>query len=650
MIVKELIVRVKILTTGLPQLNSALGRVRASAHQAGMGIGAMSTTGVQGLKRVEYQARRTGTALRGMTSYFLLFMTGRFIFNTIREFETLDAVLETVVGPNGNVAATVEMLRAFARETPSSFQEVENTFIRLSQMGENVTPEALRGIGNVAAAFRVDLDTMSRAVGKATIGNARELATALRSTVKVHGEMVEMMLGGEMRIVNRHDLVDYFIEIGNRSAEAGGFAGAMTNQMDTLSGSIEKLGDTVRFLIADIAKDEGLREALTGFVFALSDGATNGKSTARVIAGVLTSAIKGLTRALKIIEALLPVLEAGFKIWTASLVIAGMRTMTTTVLSLGNALRGTAASAGLMNAALLLIPLLIDDFMVFLQGGDSVLGHIFGQEKGPLIARFIEDLQDGVVSILELITRAVGDLGTALGEFFASLVPWIEGTGRDLITFFEELADEATKAYDAVAQSMAHDLVVRTSADLSDAQEELADARAAPTGWDSPSLMERWDNTEVGGSWDAAAQERMARARVQRLHDAEANLIHAQHAQDEATTALMAFTGQRQGTAAGLASDGHSLQGLRSRVAPLSEEDTWFSRNQARILEAGRRETTGYDLSSGPAGAMGLRSPTTNTFNITIDTSDTPQTILGAVHDAMDALIEQAKRLRPEPG
>ena len=422
-IVDTLILRIQSKTSGFSALQSDLHRVDSKLSALTHKFNQSGAAGTRAMRQVsaetQHAIRSTNILSSSVTRLFgvyALMRAGRFVFDTIREFETLDAVLATVAGPNGNVAAIVTQLRNFARETPSSFQEVENTFIRLHQMGARTDTEALRGIGNVGAAFRVDIDTMSRAIGKATIGNARELATALRSTVKVHGEMVELMIGGQQQIINRHELVDYFIALGNQSAETGGFAGAMERQMLTLSGAIEKLGDTVRFLIADVAKDKGFRTALTKFVNKLADVTKGGKSTAEIIA-------VGLSRVINVITDMLPLMSTLLSFWSAWITVLG--DVLAPLTDSEEALQGIADVLKVI-ATLIFLPILaVEDFLTFMRGGHSVIGGMLGDsgDDGRNAVNngkqwLIDQVEDVIGTIEGALETLLGPLGNVDGGVF----------------------------------------------------------------------------------------------------------------------------------------------------------------------------------------------------------------------------------------
>jgi len=180
-------------------------------------------------------------------------------YDAVSSSQQLQASLKTVTGSIQNASAAWDTLLGFAAETPFTLDQSVQAFIRMQSLGLDPSQEALRSYGNTAAAMGKDMMQMVEAVADATTGEFERLKEfGIRASKE--GEQVSFTFQGVTTTVanSAAAISQYLQEIGELQ-----FAGAMADQMDTLSGKASNLEDTIyQFYLA--VGDAGATDVFEG--------------------------------------------------------------------------------------------------------------------------------------------------------------------------------------------------------------------------------------------------------------------------------------------------------------------------------------------------------------------------------------------------
>jgi len=243
--------KIKLTTTGK-------GKVRASLAGVERDLG-----GVAG------GANKTKKSIGGLQSAIALLTTtaaAGFLVKTIIEFEKLEASLRTVTGSTAIANKTFSELQVFAQETPSQLSDVVGAFIKLKALGLDPSIESLRSYGNTAAAMGKDLNQFIEAVADASTGEFERLKEfGIRA--RQQGDQVSFTFQGVTTTVQKSSaqIEGYLKAIGDTT-----FAGALTDQMNTLGGSFSNFQDSVSALAKKIG-ESGVSDAIKSITDASAD-------------------------------------------------------------------------------------------------------------------------------------------------------------------------------------------------------------------------------------------------------------------------------------------------------------------------------------------------------------------------------------------
>lgn len=181
------------------------------------------------------------------------------IVETNKEFQSLQASLKISAGSAEAATAAFDEIKKFASETPFALDQSVKAFIKLKNLGLDPSTEAMRSYGNTAASMGKDLNDMIEAVADASTGEFERLKE-FGIKAAVEGNKVAFTFQGVTTSIgnNSKEIQTYLRNIGDVQ-----FAGAMAEQMNTLSGQAANLGDALES--AFVAFGEG------GFNAALSE-------------------------------------------------------------------------------------------------------------------------------------------------------------------------------------------------------------------------------------------------------------------------------------------------------------------------------------------------------------------------------------------
>lgn len=218
-------------------------------------------------KGISMSAKNIGLSLAGVAASYVSIDR---LINTQRTFDKLNAGLITATGSAEGAAAAFDSLQKFAKETPYGLEQSVQAFIRLKNLGLNPSEAALMSYGNTAAAMGGDLIQMIEAVADATTGEFERLKAFGIKASQENGK-VSLVFKGQTTTIknNAKEIEKYLLRLGNVD-----FAGASTNRMKTLDGSISNLEDTIDSLFLKVSQS-GIGDAIKAGV----DGASESLET-----------------------------------------------------------------------------------------------------------------------------------------------------------------------------------------------------------------------------------------------------------------------------------------------------------------------------------------------------------------------------------
>ena len=209
----------------------------------------------------------------------------RSVFDTVRSTESLQASLKTVTGSISEANAAWDTLEQFAKTTPFTLDQSVKGFIRMKSLGLDPTTDALESFGNTASAMGKDLMQMIEAVADASTGEFERLKEfGIRA--RTEGDNIRFIFQGMETVVDNSStaITGYLESLGNTA-----FAGAMADQMDTVSGQVSNLEDQIDSLfraIGDAGATDLFKESIAGASDAVETLTNNLDQVAAAAAGV----------------------------------------------------------------------------------------------------------------------------------------------------------------------------------------------------------------------------------------------------------------------------------------------------------------------------------------------------------------------------
>ncbi|MGL6117270.1 tape measure protein, partial [Plesiomonas sp.] len=226
---------------------------------------------IDGQRKADAELKKTGKSLDDFTSslkpiagamaaaFATMAITG-FLAKIVavqREFDKLNAMLQTAAGSQEGGAAAFEALQEFAAKTPYDLAQVTKAFTQLVNLGLTPSERALSSYGNTAAAMGKDLGQLVEAVADAVTGEFERLKEfGIKS--KSEGDKVSFTFQGVTTTVKNSasEIEGYLMALGENQ-----FGGAMALQAQTLDGAISNLADSWDGLFRTIS-ESGLGDAI----------------------------------------------------------------------------------------------------------------------------------------------------------------------------------------------------------------------------------------------------------------------------------------------------------------------------------------------------------------------------------------------------
>ncbi len=253
---------------GVGRTASQLAEMRAAQLGVSEAAGPMiarlrqAEQGTTGFAAVVLKAK---AALAGFAAGAAFIAIAHEVVNAQREFDKLNASLETATGSSKRAGEAFKALQAFAATTPYDLKQTTEAFLELRNLGLTPSERALTSFGNTAAAKSKELKDVVAAVADAATGEFERLKEAFGITSQQIGDKVAFTFQGTTTLIQKDakSIEEYLTRIGEVQ-----FGGAMERQANTLNGAIGQLGDTWDSVMRSIASN-GSGEAIRSVVMAL---------------------------------------------------------------------------------------------------------------------------------------------------------------------------------------------------------------------------------------------------------------------------------------------------------------------------------------------------------------------------------------------
>ena len=230
-----------------------------------------SGNSVQELKRINSEANRTESSVKGLTSAVTSLVTAigavsaaKFVFAKTAELESQAKSLEVLTGSAEDAKRIIEELQAFGAVTPFTSAELIETSKRLQAFGVDAerVVEVTQRLADASGATGAELDGVATAYGQVVAKGrlqTEELLQLQERGIGVQQELQDMYnLSGEelAKAISKGQVSAEAFEVAiERLTEKGGkYAGGAIAQSDTLNGKFSTLQDNVDQLARTIGQ------------------------------------------------------------------------------------------------------------------------------------------------------------------------------------------------------------------------------------------------------------------------------------------------------------------------------------------------------------------------------------------------------------
>lgn len=209
------------------------------------------------LDRMKNRGKVAAAALAGVAAG----LATRKLIQSARQFDVLNAQLETATGSAQGASVAFDAIKEFAATTPFDLAQVTEGFVKLVNLGLDPSERALESYGNTASAMGKSLNQLIEAVANAATG---ELENLKKFGIKARnqGDTIAFTFRGVTKTVANEasEIEGYLQSLGENE-----FSGAMQRRADTLDGALSNLGDTWDQLFFTIA-NAGVGDLIEGGV------------------------------------------------------------------------------------------------------------------------------------------------------------------------------------------------------------------------------------------------------------------------------------------------------------------------------------------------------------------------------------------------
>ena len=403
MIVKELItnLRFKLDQSGLNQYTRGIRQVKQEAQRAGSEISNV-LDGSVGEAIIGLRAKLLGL-FGGIATGFGL----KSIIDTSAQFERFETILSVIEGSSAKAKDSMDWISNFAAKTPYDLAGVTDAFVKLKAYGiDPIANGMLESLGDTSAAMGKPLMQSVEAIADAMTGEFERLKefgikggtkgkTATFEYTDAQGKQQEVSVDK----TNRALIAKTLQAIWNEK-----YKGSMEKLAGTWEGLVSNLGDQWERLKLEIGKAgifDGAKDVLKSIVDYLGRmDASQLKEIAETIVTILKLMGGGaLVYLLTVWELKLHQISLKQRVIAMWQAIINRRSM----IALGVFLKWAMIFYGLY--------LIGQDFFVWLQGGNSVLGELIGKSS-----EWADEIK-------------------WVKETFASIVGWLRDGGAKLVAW-----------------------------------------------------------------------------------------------------------------------------------------------------------------------------------------------------------------------
>jgi len=358
------------------------------------------------LKRVEKTAERVGNAIGRSIRIGALAATAGFtlltrsVIGVNAQFESFETTLVTIEGSSEKAKQSMGWIAGFAKTTPYDVGQVTAAFIKLKAYGiDPLADDALRTLGDTASAMGKDLNQAVEALADAQTGEFERLKE-FGIKARQEGDNVTFAWsknGEELTKTVKKSAVEIRTFLLETMGER--FTGAMDRQSRTWNGMMSNLGDTwtsFQRKIGDAGFFTHISERLSGLLAHLDELEANGTldEWATNISNVMTTVAN-------VIEAIATRIGEN-----VAFLIENWDSLQGTVTGLAVAIGWLAMRAFPIASIFILAGLAIDDFLAYLQGGESTIGNFIS---------WIQETTGASKELAQVLAAIVGSLGLILG-------------------------------------------------------------------------------------------------------------------------------------------------------------------------------------------------------------------------------------------
>ena len=336
---------------------------------------------------------------------------GQATVRTAADFEAMEARLVTLEGTSAKARESMEWLSDFAVKTPFEINELTDAFVKLKAYGIDPTDGTLRTLGDTASAMGKSLDQTVEAFADG-LSFEWERLKEYGIRAKVAGDEVtfawQTTSGQVTQTIKKDgDAIRDFL-IGNM----GRFSGAMDRQSKTFSGMMSNLRDQfTRFqlIIAEAGFFDFIKDKLSGLLDKLNEMAETKELEVwakRISDALIQMAEVAWSIASGIGSALLYVTEN----WDS---------IRPVLIAMGIAFGVLLAVSFPIIAAIIAIGLVLQDLIVWLNGGDSAIGRFL---ESSAAFQAVKAFVLGLVDAVRALWGWLGDLLDAAKAWGAAAV------------------------------------------------------------------------------------------------------------------------------------------------------------------------------------------------------------------------------------
>lgn len=325
--------------------------------------------------------------------------TGKSVISTSAEFEGFQAALETIEGSADKARDSLDWISNFGKTTPYDVAGVTDAFIKLKAYGiDPIANDALRVLGDTASAMNKPLNQAVEAFADAANGEFERLKE-FGITSKTVGDEVTFSwtrngkLMSETVKKNSEDIRRFLLEnMGER------FNGAMLRQSKTWNGMMSNLGDSWTDFQRRIGEG-GFFDTVKGYLGDLLDW-FNELDANGTIDRWSQNLSNAFTFVAETIKTVVDRISTHFKFLNENFDGLGGK-----LKWLGFAFAFMIARAFPVITVFSFLALVVDDFLTYLEGGESIIGsfidklqEIFGVSEG--VAQAIAGMSGSVAAAL----------------------------------------------------------------------------------------------------------------------------------------------------------------------------------------------------------------------------------------------------------